>query len=166
VRALALFDPVVFEEARRMTGADLDGDSDLARGADRRRADFASKQAVFEAYKGRGAFRSWSDEQLADYIEAGFRETAEGVTLTCTPAWEASNFRNHNYDPFAAFRQSRAPIRILRAEHASTARLDDHLDELLATGRITVETVPGTTHFLPMERPDLVRETLLETTKL
>jgi len=28
--------------------------------------------------------------------------------------------------------------------------------ELTATGRITVETVPGTSHFLPMERPDLV----------
>ena len=161
VKALALFDPVVFEEATRMAGDDLDGDSDLARGADRRRADFASKAAVFEAYKGRGAFRSWPDEQLADYIEAGFRETPDGVTLTCTPAWEASNFRNHNYDPFAAFRQSRCPIRILRAEHASTCRLGDHLAELTADGRITVQTVPGTTHFLPMERPELVRETLL-----
>lgn len=163
VRALALFDPVVFEQATRMVGEDTDGDSDLARGADRRRADFASKAAVFEAYKGRGAFRSWSDEQLADYIEAGFRETAEGVTLTCTPAWEASNFRNHNYDPFAAFRESRAPIRVLRAEHGSTARLEDHLAELTADGRITVETVPGTSHFLPMERPDLVRDTLVAT---
>jgi pimeloyl-ACP methyl ester carboxylesterase len=155
---------VGFEQATLLVGRDLDGDSDLARGADRRRADFASKQAVFEAYKGRGAFRSWSDEQLADYIEAGFRETAQGVTLTCTPAWEASNFRNHNYDPFAAFRESRCPIRILRAEHASTARLDDHLAELTAGGRITVETVPGTTHFLPMERPERVRDVLREMT--
>lgn len=164
VSALALFDPVVFEQASQANGGGPDGDNDLARGADRRRADFASKAAVFAAYKGRGAFRSWSDEQLADYIEAGFRETAEGVTLACTPAWEASNFRNHNYDPFAAFRESRCPIRILRAEQASTARFDGRLDDLIATGRITVETVPGTTHFLPMERPDLVCETLLAVT--
>jgi hypothetical protein len=26
---------------------------------------------------------------------------------------------------------------------------------------VLIETVPGTTHFLPIERPELVRETLL-----
>jgi len=99
--------------------------------------------------------------QLADYVAAGFAETASGeVALTCTPKWEASNFRTHNYDPWAAFRESRCPIRILRAAEASTFRLEGHEAELAADGRITVETVPGTTHFLPMERPDLVRETL------
>ena len=86
------------------------------------------------------------------------------VTLTCAPAWEASNFRTHNYDPWAAFRATRCPIRILRAEIASTARLDDGEGELLATGRVRIDLVPGTSHFLPMERPDLVREALLGVT--
>ena len=82
------------------------------------------------------------------------------MTLACTPAWEASNFRNHNYDPWGAFRDSRCPIRMLRADNDSTARIVDHEAELRATGRVVMETVPGTTHFLPMERPDLVRATL------
>ena len=76
------------------------------------------------------------------------------------PAWEASNFRIHRYDPWAAFDAVRCPVRMLRAETASTARIDDHLTELTANPQLTHETVPGTTHFLPMERPDLVRGVL------
>jgi pimeloyl-ACP methyl ester carboxylesterase len=159
VKGLALFDPVIFGlgvEHSAMT------DNPLADGALRRRAVFPSKAAVVEAYTGRGAFRTWSPAQLADYVEAGFRETEGGeVTLTCTPAWESSNFRTHNYDPWAAFRATRCPIRILGAELGSTARLDDGQAELEATGRVRIDVIPGTSHFLPMERPDLVRETLL-----
>jgi pimeloyl-ACP methyl ester carboxylesterase len=137
-------------------------DSPLVAGALRRRAVFPSRQAAFEAYLGRGAFKSWSDVQLADYLAAGLAETEAGeVNLTCTPEWEASNFRTHNYDAWAAFRESRCPIRVLRADQASTFRLEGHEAELAGDGRITVETIPGTTHFLPMERPDLVRQTLL-----
>lgn len=158
-KALALFDPVIFTPGLTRDPAN---DNPLAEGAQRRRAAFPSKAAAVEAYTGRGAFRSWRPEQLADYVEAGFRDAGTGeVTLTCAPVWEAANFRTHDYDPWAAFRATQCPIRILRAETASTARLDDGLPALLATGRVSVDVIPGTTHFLPMERPDLVRETLL-----
>ncbi len=162
VTALALFDPVVVPAAAQ---ADEDAmrASPLATGALRRRATFPSRRAVVDAYRGRGGFRTWSDEQLADYVEGGFRDTPEGeVTLTCRPEWEASNFATHNYDAIGAFRASRCPIRILRAAEGSTCRIEGYEDELAATGRIRVEVVPGTTHFLPMERPELVRETLRE----
>jgi pimeloyl-ACP methyl ester carboxylesterase len=42
----------------------------------------------------------------------------------------------------------------------STAQFEVHEAMVLASGA-TIETVPGTSHFLPMERPDLVREALL-----
>jgi pimeloyl-ACP methyl ester carboxylesterase len=158
VTGLALFDPVLIEGA-----GDPNAPNPLAEGADRRRARFASKAGALASYTGRGAFRSWRPEQLVDYVEAGFREDADGgVALTCAPAWEASNFRNHAYDPWAAFRQVRCPVRMLRAERHSTARVAEHQDELLATGRVTIETVPDTTHFLPMERPELVRAAIAE----
>jgi pimeloyl-ACP methyl ester carboxylesterase len=167
VRALALFDPVlVHSPGLRTEDVPAIAESPLVQGALRRRADFPSRQAAFEAYRGRGGFRTWTDAQVADYVAGGFRETAGGVTLACRPEWEASNFRSHNYDPWLALRQARCPVQILRAEQASTARLDEHLDELTATGRITVETVPGTTHFLPMERPDLVQATLRDAVRL
>jgi pimeloyl-ACP methyl ester carboxylesterase len=160
VTALALFDPVVMP-LEAQANAELMAQSPLALGAARRRASFPSRQAAFDAYRGRGGFRTWSDAQLADYVAAGFRETADGqVTLTCAPEWEASNFRSHNIDAYAAFRDSRCRIEILKAAEGSTCRLDGHEAELAATGRISIRTVPGTSHFLPMERPELVVETL------
>lgn len=160
VRALALFDPVIFTlgQVRSETA-----ENPLADGAQRRRAVFPSKAAALEAYTGRGAFRSWRPEQLADYVEAGFRDTdASDVTLACAPAWEASNFRTHNCDAWAAFRATRGPVRLLRAEVGSTARIDEGLEALTADGRIRVEVIPGTSHFLPMERPDVVQATIRE----
>jgi pimeloyl-ACP methyl ester carboxylesterase len=160
VKRLALFDPVVMPQAALGT-PEMIAESPLVQGALRRRAVFASKPAVVEAYAGRGAFRSWTPEMIADYVEAGFRETADGeVTLTCTPEWEASNFRTHNYDPWRAFEESRCPIDIRRAEFASTCRTEGREADLTADGRITLETVPGTSHFLPMERPDVVAASL------
>ncbi|HET6971267.1 MAG TPA: alpha/beta hydrolase [Phenylobacterium sp.] len=158
VRALVLFDPVLFDGAR---AGEVQGDNMLAAGAERRRARFPSKAAAVEAYTGRGAFRTWRPEQLADYVEGGFRETGEGdVTLACAPAWEASNFRTHNYDPWAAFHAAPCPIRMLRAEIGSTARIEGHEAELAGLDQVSMEVIPGTSHFLPMERPDVVRAEL------
>ena len=158
VKALVLFDPVFVDPGMVAANGQT---NPLADGAVRRRATFPSRAAVIAAYTGRGAFRTWQPEQLADYVEGGFIEAADGeVTLACAPAWEAANFRTHGYDALVAFQVTTCPIHIFRAEHGSTARLDSYADALAAMGRVTVETVPGTTHFLPMERPDVVRAAL------
>jgi pimeloyl-ACP methyl ester carboxylesterase len=159
VRALALFDPVVVPvEAQRQP---VMLESALYQGALRRRATFPSKAEALAAYLGRGGFKTWRDAQVADYVEAGFQATASGeVTLTCAPAWEASNFAMHNYDAIAAFAQVRCPVRVIRAEIGSTFRIEGREAELAANPLIEVTTVPGTTHFLPMERPELVVEVL------
>lgn len=157
VKGLVLFDPVIFPAEAQADAAE----SPLVQGALRRRANFPSKQAALEAYVGRGAFKTWRREQIADYVEDGFRETAGGeVTLSCAPEWEASNFRTHNYDPWAAFDESRCRIDIRRAAEASTCRLNGREAALVAAGRLNLETVPGTSHFLPMERPDVVATAL------
>jgi pimeloyl-ACP methyl ester carboxylesterase len=162
VRGLALFDPVVMppEVAAQSRAGELAA-SPLVQGALRRRSVFPSHEAVIAAYTGRGAFRTWSADMLADYVADGFRATTDGqVELTCSPAWEASNFTAHGHDPWTAFATLRCPIQILRAEEGSTCRIDGHEATLTAGGNVRVETVSGTSHFLPMERPDLVREVL------
>jgi pimeloyl-ACP methyl ester carboxylesterase len=132
--------------------------SALIEGARRRRAEFPSRAAAREAYRGRGAFASWPDDVLADYVEAGFRDLPDGsVRLACEPAWEASTFLAQGSDPWAALDLAPCPVEILKAERNSTCRVDE---ANAAPGRITVETVAGTSHFLPMERPALATERL------
>jgi hypothetical protein len=53
-----------------------------------------------------------------------------------------------------------AQIEILKAEHDSTCRTEGEEDALTAGGRISIRTIPGTSHFLPMERPELATEAL------
>lgn len=162
VRSLALFDPVILPGVQQERPQDAE--SPLVQGALRRRAHFPSREAALESWRGRGAFRSWSEAQLADYVAAGLRPSPDGgFELACAPAWEASNYRTHNYDPVAAFRLSRRPVRVLAAEQFSTVQLPQaERADLTADGRIRIETVPGTSHFLPMERPDLVQAALLQ----
>lgn len=160
VRRVVLFDPVVMPAAGPVDPEQL-SNSPLVQGALRRRSVFPDKATVVSAYTGRGAFRTWQGEMLADYVADGFRERDDGqVELSCAPEWEASNFASHAHDTWGAFEQAKVPIRILRAEEGSTCRADPKLDALVAAGRIQVETVAGTSHFLPMERPDLVQAEL------
>ena len=160
VRRVVLFDPVVMPAAGPVDPEQL-SNSPLVQGALRRRSVFPDKATVVSAYTGRGAFRTWQSQMLADYVADGFREREDGqVELSCAPEWEASNFASHAHDTWGAFEQAQVPIRILRAEEGSTCREDPKLDALVAAGRIQVETVPGTSHFLPMERPDLIASAL------
>lgn len=167
VKALALFDPVLMS---REMAADLTSgarsaisDNPLAQGARRRRAVFPSRQAAIDSYRGRGAFRTWPEAALADYVEDGFRDRPDGtVELSCAPEWEASNFSAHGHDPWPAMARIAAPVAILRAETGSTCQVVSPVAFPAENRRVRIETVPGTTHFLPIERPELVRRTLLE----
>ncbi|MDB5452055.1 MAG: alpha/beta hydrolase fold protein [Caulobacteraceae bacterium] len=157
VRGLVLVDPVIM---RAPAGQGV-SDSPLVIGARRRRPAFASKADAVRAYLGRGAFRTWPPEAVADYVEDGFRDAADGVALTCAPAWEAGIFSvSVGYDPRLALDAIAAPIAILRAEHGSTCDIDPEIHVARFPDRSLV-TVPGSSHFLPMERPDLVAQALL-----
>lgn len=168
VSSLVLFDPVVMPPLIALyahapwTSGRLWKQMPIAQGALRRRNTFDSREAAFAAYKGRGAFKTWPDAAVADYVAGGFIDLPDGkVTLACAPEWEASSFAAHGHNPWRALRKVKAPVRILKAEHGSTCR-----GGATALKRrkpdLRVETVPGSTHFLPMERPDLVREALMD----
>jgi pimeloyl-ACP methyl ester carboxylesterase len=169
VRALVLFDPVVLP---RWTSALMHrlpwlatriyGRMPLTRGALRRRSVFDSFGAAFRAYRGRGAFRTWPEIMLADYVAGGFREREDGtVELSCAPAWEASNFAAQGNDTWRALDRALAPIDIYQSATQSACRIGSAASLKRRHPRLHVHPVPQTTHFLPMERPDLVRDALL-----
>src|SRR5690606_25051699 len=62
----------------------------LARGALRRRARFNSREAAIAAFTGRGVFKTFPAEAIADYVADGFADDAQGVKLACAPAYEAA----------------------------------------------------------------------------
>ena len=158
-KSLVLFDPVVM---LGVAPADV-AHSPMVNAARRRRADFDSRAQAFASYRGRGAFRTWPDDILTDYLQDGLHETTDGtLTLSCSPAWEASGYAAHGHDTAAAIAALRCPTTIFKAAKNSTCRLD--AGDLDPPGGFQMSTAPETTHFLPMERQDLVREALIAAT--
>ncbi|CAN5316754.1 alpha/beta hydrolase [soil metagenome] len=162
VRSLVLFDPVLARPPE-MTGEQRAATlRPLVDGALRRRRLFPSRGAAIAAYVDRGAFKTWPRETIAAYVEDGFADVDDGVTLTCAPEWEASNFAAQGSDYWTALERLTRPLTILRAEHGSTCMLTPDHPTIAGHADRSVTTVAGASHFLPMERPELVVEALLK----
>ena len=133
--------------------------SPLIAQARRRRSIFPSREAMFEAYRGRGAFRSWPEEVVRDYIEGGTVDYLDDrqVRLACTPGWEAANYRANAPDIWRDLEKLECPLTLIVGEKRSTCP-DVVVEELIARRpEIRVVKVPGTSHFLPMEAPAIVQ---------
>ena len=170
--SLVLLDPVMPTEewiAHLFAAPELDARIEslpIARAARRRRAWFATRHEATEAYRGRGAFATWVGRFLEDYVEDGFAPMADGdgVTLTCAAAWEAATFASSRHNGADLLARVQAPATVLIGERGSVSRAVDEAASRTSARR-TVETVAGTTHFLPMEQPDIVRQRLIDALK-
>jgi pimeloyl-ACP methyl ester carboxylesterase len=133
----------------------------IAKNAGKRRAVFPDRSQLRTAYLGRGAFRTWQPDFLDAYIEGGTRPAAGGgVALCCTPAWEQATFTAFRHDAWRALTKITCPLVLLVAEKDSTVAAQLPRFQKLAPHAL-VETVAGTTHFIPMEKPELVRAKIL-----
>ncbi len=156
-RAVVLFDPVLVDFP---PGLDRD-QLPLVVGARKRRAAFPDIESARRAYAGRGAFKTWPPESLDAYLRGGLVRDGSEWRLACAPEWEARNFSLGPPELRPAIDALSCPLTIFHADEGSTtsAPLRAYIRARHPAAR--VERVPGTTHFLPMERPDLVRAALL-----
>jgi len=169
VKGLVLVDPVLMRRTiYRMYNIPLFNmliqKNALAKGALRRRRDFGSPAEAADQLRGRGAFKTWRTPFLDDYVVDGvLRQDNGNYSLSCTPEWESAVFGAHRYRPWAAvrrLRKKRIPIVLLQAEKESTSSpdTDQRIHNIRPDAAVT--RVPGTTHFIPMERPYVVRDAL------
>lgn len=165
VSRLVLFDPVILPRSAVLAFQfpllrRLPVRMPLVKGALKRRPGFDSREQAKAAYLGRGAFKSWPEVMLDDYLADGLVERPSsdggGVVLACAPDWEASNYAAQSHDPWRALSGLRRPVHILRAEFNSTC--DPTVGQPLPG--VTVETVPQGTHFFPMLHQEIAREAL------
>lgn len=169
VRAVVLVEPVLvprFSRLRmrlaRLVGRQPPVNSNLAEMAAKRRAIFPSFDLAVTAYRGRGAFKTWPDETLTDYLRGGLIATGNGaeMRLACDPAWESSVFQHAPPGAARLARHVRCPLTLIYADEG-TAHENEVEIVARAHGNARLVKVPGATHFLPMERPDIVREEIL-----
>ncbi|MFN4328991.1 MAG: alpha/beta fold hydrolase [Limnobacter sp.] len=171
VKGLVLVEPVLISASQGwlMRAIQLAGQAHrfpLAAGAQRRRNQFPNREAVLSAYQGKRAFAGWGEGWLDSYVEHGFVDSAEGgVELACPGAWEAMTFRHTEHNALRWLNGLKCPVLILAGTRESTcpqaghARIQRHLPQA------RIELIDGATHFLPMEKTELVLHKLLEFTK-
>jgi len=170
VRAIVLAEPVIPTNALVMRAVIArflsreDSMLPLVAPAKRRRASFATQEDALSAFRGRGGFKTWPrDDLIVDYIQGGTVSKGGGILLACAPSWEAANFTVYPFGLAKLGRHVDVPLTVLHADRESSVPTK-MLDQLArAHGNAHVVRVEGTTHFLPMEKPDVVRAEIIAT---
>lgn len=163
VAGLVLIDPpfIPFATARTARAAGQILPNPMADQAGKRRADFPDVATARAAWHGRGVFRSWSDDDLDAYLADGLLPTPNGVTLACAPAWEAATFRGVSMRVEPALAALDRPFILLAGEHGSTVPAAEFAIFAAHPRCLSAERLPGTTHFVPLERGDAVRAAIV-----
>jgi len=168
VGGLVLIDPVIVPPAQipllalARTFGLADRIVPIAQMAARRRTEFPSRQAAVENYVGKGPFRTWPREWIERYVEGGTADNEDGtVRLSCDRAWESKTFAMATVNPYRSLRKVRCPITLFAREHSGppfTRASRDAFMRCRPETRLLV--LEDATHFMAMERPEIVVEEL------
>lgn len=167
-RKLLLVDPVIMDpESYGGRDPRFAATSATEHPVARRRNAWKSVDEMFERFVNRHPFRLWRQDVLEDYCRYGLIPDAEGYVLACPPLVEASIYMGSTgRDIGSVFAGLPHPTVVLRARRRKGAR-DGEMDfaqsptwpglaDALPNGRDV--HLPELTHFIPMQRPDLVAD--------
>ena len=151
---------VVLVETRVSNDAPAAPSQDLARRAERtrmKRAVWESREAMFDAYRTRAAFKGWEDEPYREFIDGGTRLLPDGrAELKCHPETEATFYGLRDDLPVQDYlRGLPGDWLLLLADYPGAQRPDDPGIEQfrkLVPGAVVKPMGKGS-HFLPMEYP-------------
>ena len=123
----------------------------------RRRASFPDRAAAVANFKGRGPFAGWRDDAVDAYVDGAMRDTGDELVLKCSPATEAEVYRaGWAHDTWAHLHTIACPVTLLVGADSTTHR-EPYLSELAGRFQeIEVEVVADASHFVPMERPEVI----------
>jgi pimeloyl-ACP methyl ester carboxylesterase len=158
--ALLLIDPVI--PAPEIYGTQR-VDGSLIRG---RRERWSSPRGMFESYVAQPPFDRWQPEVLNDYCNFGLVPDGGEFVLACPPHVEAAIYEVSTEDAanlHPILPAIQVPVTVLRSGLGNQLRFktdwsptDPHVAWQFSRGRDV--WLPEYSHFLPMERPDLVAE--------
>ena len=125
-----------------------------------KRTVWESREVMYEAYRDRRAFKAWTDEVFADYIEGNTRLMEDGrVELKCKPVVEETFYESRaELDTSQVLHGLGGEYLLLVGDYKGAQTPQD-----AAVQRLTQETkgfqlkeLGAGSHFVPMEHPALV----------
>ncbi len=160
-RRLVLIDPILLDPVSDAEYARRDNPlSERTRG---RRLVWESREEMFESYRSRFPYDTWTDEALRAYVEEGTFDREDGtVELWCPGRIEAQVYANAaSMDVFAELARIRVPTLLVRGEHSLSFAADRAKRTLETIEQARLLEVEGTTHYVPMEAPERIAQIVL-----
>lgn len=132
--------------------------------ASKRRAEFASAEAMMESLAPKSSFPAFHPRIFRDYCHFGVEPKGEGVRLCCEPEIEARVYMSSrsNTAIFDRVTEVNVPVTIVRAKEPGENATMDFSSSPTWPGLVSLFPQarelhwPDCTHFIPMERPDEV----------
>lgn len=154
--ALALVEPIVFPPPYGRFP-----DNPMSAGALRRRDRFPSREAAFDHWTKKANFSRWQERAMQAYVAGGLRPDGDEFVLKCSRETEAEFFTAAlEHRAWDRLPEIATPTLIVAGEHSTThqppflARLADRMQHARS------EIVPDSSHFVWMERPETVAESV------
>ena len=154
-----LIEPVLISASRLKEPA---WENPLAAAARKRRNVWPSREAMFASLRGRMPFETWEEEFVRLYVEHGVADRPDGqVELLCPGEIEAQVYANAPLsDGFAFLERLAVPVLVVRGEQSPGFGEREAAEAIRRLPAGTLRTVAGAGHFVPMERPAEVSDTL------
>ncbi len=171
-RLLVLIEPVLFTRARsslmRLIAPlnILRQVHPLIKGTLRRKRSFSDRDAMFENYRAKKIFQRLSDQVLGDYVDGLALDLPDGrVGLKYSPEWEARIYETGGLADWYVWKNlSRisCPVLVIWGEQTDTLQpiTFHNMVKKMVNGKGV--TVPGAGHLLPLEKPYLTAEIILD----
>ncbi len=163
------FGRVVLVETRVSNDVANVPSQDLSRRADRtrmKRSVWESREAMFDAYRTRAAFKDWEDEPYRQFIEGGTRLLSDGrAELKCHPETEATFYgMRDDLQVTKYLKELPGDWLLLLADYPGSQRpKDPGIEQFrrLVPGSVVKPMGKGS-HFLPMEYPSDVLNAIID----
>ena len=125
-----------------------------------KRSIWESRETMYGAYRERRAFKAWTDEVFADYIEGATRLLGDGrAELKCHPQVEETFYQNRvELDTSKVIRGLGGEYLLLVGDYEGAQTPQDAAVQHLTreSNGFRVKELGAGSHFVPMEHPALV----------
>lgn len=152
-KALVLLDPIILPAPVWYSWrvASMLGLNRMARDTRKRRSAWPSRDQAYAHLKGRGIFRGWADEAVADFVDHAMKPQDGQWVLRCPLELEAQIYEHPVY-PWGAFRKANLPILFLYGDRSYgffpwSSRIAKRVNP-----QVEVATAPGQ-HCFMLEQP-------------
>ncbi|NRA44736.1 MAG: alpha/beta hydrolase [Oligoflexales bacterium] len=134
----------------------------IAKRASKRRRHFDSRQQIINAYQGKGAFKSWPQEILVDYVDGGIKPShPHGVELTCHPKWEAQSFALTAHQTWTWLKNLECKTHLIYGNQTST--ISQRSLDVIHESYPQIHTQEySASHFIPMENKACIRDEIFK----